>query len=331
MIKKKIPGKSAGDYVRARAKNKLYNFMLAKGQIRGAVFHGSHMVNEMRLNHELGILETLILGHAYLGISLLTANLKGSDRISLQIECSGPVKGLSVEANAFGEVRGYLKVNPIPIEKPLESFDAAPFFGTGFLIVTHYPAQAKQPYEGRIKLEYGSLARDLANYFLTSEQTPTAFNLSIHFDREGEVTGAGGLFLQTMPGFEKERTGELEEIIHNLPSIGDVFSRGGNPEDLVKGHFRAFSPQILANRRIEFFCRCSKETIGRFLANLPLETLEDMAKNGPFPVETRCHNCGTVYQFDKREIKTFLKKMSERSGTDLTFEKTFFNAKHENP
>ena len=133
--------------------------MLADGRIRGAVIHGSHMIDEMRLNHELGILETLILGHAYLSISLLTANMKGPDRISLRIECSGPIQGLSVEANAFGEVRGYLKVNPIPIEKPLESFDTAPFFGTGFLIVTRYPAHAKQPYEGRVKLEYGSIAR----------------------------------------------------------------------------------------------------------------------------------------------------------------------------
>ena len=29
--------------------------------------HGTRMINEMRANHELGILETLVLGRAYLG------------------------------------------------------------------------------------------------------------------------------------------------------------------------------------------------------------------------------------------------------------------------
>ncbi|MCK4761454.1 MAG: Hsp33 family molecular chaperone HslO [Candidatus Aminicenantes bacterium] len=308
MIKKKIPGMTAKDYVLARANNKLYNFVLDDGQVRGALLQGTHMIREMRANHDLGILETLTLGHAFLGVSLMTANLKDRDTIAFKIECSGPIKGLSVEANTYGEVRGCLKNNPIPIEKPLESFDLSPFFGTGFLVVTHYPEFAKQPYEGRIKLEYGSIARDLTNYFFTSEQTPTAFNLGIKFDRQGEVTGAGGLFLQTMPGADDRWIEELEQLLLDLPSLGETFSSHHNVEDFIKLHFHPFSPKIPANRRVEFFCRCSRETIGQFIVRLPLETLEDMAKNGPFPVETRCHNCGSVYEFDKEEIAAVFEK-----------------------
>lgn len=316
MIKKKIPGKSGRDYVLARAKNKLYNFMLEDGQIRGAFIHGTHMVDEMRHNHGLGILETLVLGHAYLGISLMTANLKGQDHISFKIECSGPIKGLSVEANGFGEVRGYLKSNPIPIEKPLESFDLSPFFEKGFLAVTRFPAYAKDPYVGHVKLSYGSIAKDLANYFLTSEQTPTAFNLSVHFDSAGNVIGAGGLFLQRMPGGGIKDIDKLEELIRNLPSIGEVISRDENSEDFIRHYFEPFSPNIIANRRIAFFCRCRKKTIGQFIAKLPLETLEDMANNGPFPVETRCHNCGTVYRFEKEEIETSFKRAASPAGEE---------------
>ena len=72
------------------------------------------MVNEMRANHELGILETLVLGHAYIAAGLMSASLKGNDRLSLQVDCSGPIKGLVAETNAFGEVRGYLKQVPHP-------------------------------------------------------------------------------------------------------------------------------------------------------------------------------------------------------------------------
>jgi molecular chaperone Hsp33 len=132
--------------------------------------NGTRMVNEMRANHELGILETLVLGRAYLGAGLMSADLKSNDRISIKIDCSGPIKGLVVEANAFGEVRGFLKRMPIPIEKPMESFDLSPFFGAGFLLVTKYIEGAKQPFTGQVMLKYGNIAKDLANYYLTSEQ-----------------------------------------------------------------------------------------------------------------------------------------------------------------
>ena len=68
----------------ASAKDRLYNFLLADGAIRGAILNGTRMINEMRVNHELGILETLVLGRAYLGAGLMSANLKGADRTSFK-------------------------------------------------------------------------------------------------------------------------------------------------------------------------------------------------------------------------------------------------------
>ena len=79
MIKKKY-GHTLKEQLIASAKDRLYSFSLDNGTIRGAVVNGIRMVNEMRDNHELGILETLVLGRAYLGISLISANLKGISR-----------------------------------------------------------------------------------------------------------------------------------------------------------------------------------------------------------------------------------------------------------
>ena len=213
MIKKPFEGESLKQRLRASSRDRLSNFLMAEGAVRGAILHASRMIQEMRANHELGILETLVLGRAYLGAGLMSTHLKGSDRISLKFECTGPIKGLTVEANAFGEVRGFLKNVPIPIEKPMENFDLASFFRAGFLSVTRYIEDAKHPFTGKIALEYGNIAQDLANYFLKSEQIPTAFNLSIKYDTDGNVTGAGGLFLQAMPGADDTLTAELEEQV----------------------------------------------------------------------------------------------------------------------
>jgi hypothetical protein len=85
MIKKKIYGYTLKEQLIASAKDRLYNFSLAGGTVRGVIMNGTRMVNEMRANHELGILETLVLGRAYLGGALMTADLKGNDRISLHL------------------------------------------------------------------------------------------------------------------------------------------------------------------------------------------------------------------------------------------------------
>lgn len=303
MIKKEPYGDTLKDQLKAGAKDRLYNFLLADGAIRGVIIHATRMVNEMRANHELGILETLVLGRAYLGVGMMSADLKGIDRLSLKIDCSGPIKGLVVEANAFGEVRGYLRQVPIPLTRPIEDFDLSPFFGDGFLEVTKYLQDAKQPFSGKITLEYGNLAFDLANYYLTSEQIPTAFNLSIKFDSNGNVTGAGGLFLQAMPQTDDDLAADLEHQVNHLPSLGEVFTAGKDAQTVVLDAFEKHSPQFLANRRIEFMCHCNKRRLRSYLTLLPIDDINDIRENGPFPLELRCHHCNTAYEFSKADIQ----------------------------
>ncbi len=310
MIKTTLEGELLKERLLASAKDRIYNFLLADGAVRGAILHGTRMVNEMRANHELGVLETLVLGRAYLGAGLMSANLKGTDAISLKIECAGPIKGLSVEANAFGEVRGFLKTVPIPIDRPMQDFDLSSFFGAGFLSVIRTIEDAKHPFTGKIALKYGNIAQDLANYFLKSEQIPTAFNLSIKYDPEGEVTGAGGLFLQAMPGADDALAAELEELVVQLPSLGEVFTDGQEPEGLIQAVFKKYTPLFLANQRVEFMCHCSTQRLGQVLKMLPVDELKDICDNGPFPLEMRCHYCNTRYHFSKEEIQNIFAKRS---------------------
>jgi molecular chaperone Hsp33 len=303
MIKTTLEGESLKERLLASAKDRIYNFLLADGAVRGAILHGTRMVNEMRANHELGIFETLVLGRAYLGAGLMSANLKGADAISLKIECSGPIKGLTVEANAFGEVRGFLKNVPIPIDKPMRDFDLSSFFGAGFLSVIRTIEDAKHPFTGKIALKYGNIAQDLANYYLKSEQIPTAFNLSIKYDPEGEVTGAGGLFLQAMPRADDALAAELEELVVQLPSLGEVFTDGQKPEGLIQAVFKKYTPRFLTDQRVEFMCHCSPERLGHVLMMLPMDELKDICDKGPFPLEMCCHYCNTLYHFSKEEIQ----------------------------
>ena len=286
----------------------LHSFLMADDTIRGAVIDGSRMVNQMRWNHGIGILETLVLGHAYLGAGLMSATLKGKDRLKLQVDCSGPIKGLVVEANAAGDIRGFLKNVPIPIDKPLEDFNLSPFFGAGFLSVTRLLEDAKQPFTGKVMLAHGSLAKDLAHYYLTSEQIPTAFNLSVKFDHAGIVTGAGGLLLQALPDADDAVVLQIEDRVVALPSMGTAISDGITARELVQTHLKDFAPRYLDERPVDFNCNCSRDYIRNLLTIMPPDELKDIQQNGPFPLEIRCHHCNTAYRFDREQIDRVVAK-----------------------
>lgn len=305
MIKKDVFNGDVKVRLKAAANDRLHRFMMADGMLRGAVVNGTRMVREMQANHELGMLESLILGQAYVAAALLTANLKGKDRISINVQCSGPVQGIDVESNVFGEVRGSLKNSTLALDAQALDTGIPALFGAGFLTVTKYLHDTGKPYSGQVMMEYGTLAQDLANYFVQSEQTPTAFSLSVHFDDDGRVDGAGGLFLQAMPGAEDETVRDAEVAVAGLPSIGELFARGGGGEALVMEQFENLMPLFLGNHRVEFFCRCTEDRMRGYLANLPSADIEDILENGPFPLEIRCHNCNTTYAFGRSDILAF--------------------------
>ena len=220
-----------------------------------------------------------------------------------------------MEPRATGEVRGYLHQVPIPIESPPESFDIAPFLGDGTLSVTKELEVARHPFTGEISLEEGTIARDLARYFLYSEQTPTAFNLSVKFDTDGRVIGAGGVFLQGLPEAREDILSTVEENLRRMPSLGEAFADGRTGVTLVKEHFDEFSPDHLGTRQTEFYCGCSKERFGNFIAGVSMEELQSIREEGPFPLKTTCHNCGSSYEFSREDIEALYRQRISKRGS----------------
>jgi molecular chaperone Hsp33 len=294
---------SLKDLYKIRGREKMYNFILSGGEFRGKILHATRLIQEMKANHNLGVLETLVLGHAYMGCLIMASQLKEEGRIQLNIECAGPIKGLSVEADSHGTVRGYLKENPIPLDKPLDNFDTNFLFGPGFLNVSRIEGNMKVPHTSQVMLEYGNISKDLASFYLESEQIPSLFNLSIKFDKEGHVISAGALFLQVMPGTGEKKIEKLEKKALEIPSLGDRFSQGVTPAQFLQTHFKSYNPEILETKGIEFFCQCSKNYYKPYLKGLKKDDKSEILEKGPFPMEIVCHNCNSKYYFEEKELK----------------------------
>ena len=277
-------------------------FLLSDGNIRLSGVSATTMLNKMKANHNTGFIETYVLGQAYIAAALLSSVVKGKDRVQMDIECGGPIKGLSVESWASGAVRGFLRNNPIPLSKPLENLDTSPLFGPGFMTITKILEGSKAPFSGQIMLEYGNIAKDLALYFSQSEQTPSHFYLSIRFDDKGRVWGAGGIFIQALPGCPENILEELQAKAAELTNMGLFLSEGRSAKEYVEEEFGKWKPEHIGHTPIGFSCPCSRDHFRSYLSALP-ENDRKAILEGEFPLVLECLNCGTDYSFDKAEIE----------------------------
>lgn len=324
MIKAEITDKELLAHLDKIHKDEMTIFVMADGEFRGAFFNGTRLVNQMRAQHKLGILETMVLGQAMLCGALMIPTMKGREHLTFRYDTDGPAAGFSVEADSKGYVRGFLFQNQIPVEKPLENWDLSPFFGDGTVTVSRIGEGMKAPQVGTTEILYKNVAQDLAHYFLQSEQIHTAFNTSIQFDKQGRVVGAGGMFLQHVPGAggkskisaqtensgsedKKEEEDKLIQKVENafkaMPSIGKWFADGGDMEDVVYGLFREFKPVVALNRKIGFNCPCSAESFAEHIKHLPKAELDDILAHDKDPLEVVCHTCGSHYEIPKAMLK----------------------------
>ncbi len=320
MIKAQIKDNELLSHINSLEKDEMSIFVMADGRARGALFHGTRFLNQLRAQHNLGILETMVLGQAGLCGALMIPTMKGKEHLTWHYDTNGPAKGFSIEADSSGYVRGYLYEKNIPIEKPLENWNLAPFLGDGTMTMTKVHPGDKVPQTSSVEILYKNITKDLAWYFQQSEQIQTAFNTSIYMDKQGRVVGAGGMFIQVLPetgGTKKlgsqlnssanqTADSELIEKIENAfsasPSLGKWFSEKGTQDDVIFGLFREFEPSIALKRDIFFDCPCCKQTYVDYLKSLPKSEIADIKATQTKPLEIICRNCGSVYNIPVEEI-----------------------------
>ena len=97
------------------------------------------------------------------------AMMKGDqDLLTLQIKCSGPIQGLTVTADAKGNVKGFVE-NPEVMLPPNSKgkLDVGGALDLGILTVIK-DMGLKEPYSGQTELKTGEIAEDLTYYFANS-------------------------------------------------------------------------------------------------------------------------------------------------------------------
>ena len=283
----------------------------ADAQIRAFACTTVNTVEAARQAHNTSPVVTAALGRTLSAAAMMGSMLKGEkDYLTIKLKGDGPMQGITVTADAMGNVKGYAVVPDVIIPaKPNGKLDVSGALGAGTLSVIK-DMGLKEPYVGQTLLQTSEIAEDLTYYFATSEQVPSSVGLGVLMNRENTVRQAGGFIIQLMPFAEEEIIGKLEENLKKITSVTALLEEGMTPEQILELLLEGLSPVITDRMPVAFTCNCSKERIEKVLVSLGREELEDMVADGQ-PIEVNCHFCGKSYSFTPKELRK-LKEMAVR-------------------
>ncbi|MCC8138735.1 MAG: Hsp33 family molecular chaperone HslO [Lachnospiraceae bacterium] len=280
----------------------------ADGQIRAFAVTTRDMVEEARARHNTSPVATAALGRLMSAGAMMGIMMKGEDDLlTLQIQCDGPIGGLTVTADSHGGVKGY--VNHPEVMLPPNSrgkLDVGGALGAGTLSVVK-DLGLKEPYVGQTELQTGEVAEDLTYYFANSEQTPSAVGLGVLMERDNTVRRAGGFIIQLMPEVEDAVIDRLERKLSDIHSVTTYLDRGFTPEQLLTEILGEFDVEFLERTDTCFYCNCSRERVEKALLSVGRKGLNEMIQDGK-PVEVKCHFCNTPYEFSVEDLKEIVRR-----------------------
>lgn len=288
------------DYiVRATAKN---------AQIRAFGATTKELVETARKAHNTSPVVTAALGRLLTAGTMMGSMLKGEkDLLTLQIQGSGPVKGLTVTADSSARVKGYAIVPDVYLPANEKGkLDVGGAVGIGILNVIK-DLGLKEPYVGQTVLQTGEIGDDLTYYFATSEQIPSSVGLGVLMNKDNTVNCAGGFIVQLMPFAEEETVQRLEQNLSKITSVTEILKEGKTPEELLGILLDGLDMEILDIIPTEFYCNCDKKRIEKALISIGAKDMQEMIEEGK-DIEVNCHFCNKNYTFSVEELKQLLKQ-----------------------
>ena len=280
-------------------------------QIRAFAAATTGVVETAREKHDLSPVASAALGRLLTGAAMMGSMMKNdTDVLTLQIQCSGPIGGLTVTADSHGDVKGYA-VNPSVMLPPKNGkLDVGGALGAGFLNVIK-DMGLKEPYSGQTVLQTGEIAEDLTYYFATSEQVPSSVGLGVLMNKDNTVRCAGGFIVQVMPFVEEEVLQKLEANISRISSVTQMLDNGHTPEQMLEQVLEGLDVEFTDTLPTQFTCNCSKHRIEKAIISIGEKEIQEMIDDGE-EIEVKCHFCDSAYHFTVEELKELLKKAKRR-------------------
>lgn len=248
------------------------------------------------IHHTLPVV-TAALGRTMCAASMMGNALKSEgDSLTVRVNGGGPVGTILVVSDEHGNVRGYAQDPAVDLPlRPDGKLDVGGAVGRDGMLTVIRDMGFGEPVSGSTRLVSGEIAEDLAQYFVESEQIPTACALGVLVDRDQHVLCAGGYIAQLMPGASDDTAAGLEEGVKKAGAVTNQLMNG-TLEDVIARVMDGFDPEIVERDEVGWVCPCTRERVVSALSGITEAELDEMFREDG-RIEVRCRFCDAVYTF----------------------------------
>ncbi len=232
-----------------------------------------------------------LLGHTTALNVLLGANQKGSGRVTMQVQGSGPVKLLVADCTAELRIRGMAHYEKVKTE----DFSERTLLGNGRLSVTLEDVKSGSMYQSLVPLEGDTMQQIFEHYLSQSEQLEAFLRL---YANGGALCG---LLLEKLPGADSRDPDGWNRVTHLASTLTLDETRDAQPYDLLTKVFPEELMRVFRLYAVEYHCPYDETKVKDMLRGLGREEVEAiLAEQGE--VVIRNEMCNHEYRFDAHAI-----------------------------
>ena len=284
--------------------------------LRLVVALGTDLCQDAARRHQTSPAATCALGRVLLSGALLATLTKTEERVTIQIQSNGPLRGLTADAFGDGLVRGFPhEPQAAPDADMSKRQRLAPLLGRNGIVYIVRDIGVRDRYQGQVSFVTAEVDEDVEAYLRESEQIPSAIGCELIMDRQGKVLCAGGVLVQSMPDSPPETAHQLREVQHMLRSgeLYDLLKTGPTSAKdlarLVAGPY-ADTLEFVDQRPLRFQCRCDRQRITAMLGGMSIAELDEMIAEGK--AEVTCNYCAVRYEVPRDELLALRKSRPQR-------------------
>lgn len=273
------------------------------GEVRAYAIRSTETVEEARKRQDTYATASAAMGRTITITAMMGSMLKGEDKLTVKVEGDGPMGAIIADANAHGEVRGYV-INPhVDVESNAEGkLDVKRAVGTEGTLSVVKDLGLKNHFTGQVPIVSGEISEDFTYYLANSEQVPSSVGAGVLVNPDHSILAAGGFIVQMLPNASEETITKVEETIAAIAPISQLIQEGKTPEEILVLLLGKDNVKIHTRQEVKFSCPCSKERLSAAIQGLGNEEIDSMIRED-HGATASCHFCNEQYTFTIDELR----------------------------
>ena len=275
--------------------DRLIRGILGDGVARVFAIDVTGIAEQTRQLHNLRKDAVGLAAEAVVASVVMAGQIKGEERLSIQMQCSRPQCAFIADVDASGGVRA--RFTP-------ESVFLSEETGLDGMILAIKSLPGRELYRGVTAIDQESIIAALNRHMGVSAQVDNILNIQVRIADDGRVDHAVGILIERLPAPEVSELEASAEFVVTFDPVREM-DAAAIVSAVKANEIQGVALEVLERTDVKWRCSCSQERVEAILVGLPVAELTDMLKEDG-KAEVICHFCNVAYTITGERLEQMI-------------------------